>query len=127
MPPIEIPEKWKEYGSILTRGLTIQAAPEITAGALLFLLRKKKVDVKTVVRYVREKRSLLDDFSDEELKRLKGVFRHIHNVDWLNYDWLLTTLQKDYPAIASLLVSWKPATNWAEKQVVLIKEYFITE
>lgn len=120
--PIEIPEVFKNLGGILGKGLIIEMAPQIAKGALVELLRMRKVDVKKATEWVRSNSKLWDSLEPYHQERLKQLARKVGNVDWMDVDWAIGAMRGEFPAVASLFLGWKKANNWLVRQVGIIRK-----
>lgn len=122
MPKLEIPDSFTKYVSIFTRGAIIQMAPAIARGMLLEMLKVRKVDVKTISKLVQDRANLwvLAGEHYQELGRRIAV--RVGNLDWMTAEWVIDAIKADYPAISSLFLGWKKASNWLERQIEFIKE-----
>lgn len=118
----ELPETLKQYAGLFSKGLVIELAPEIAKGILVEIFRARRVSVKKIVSYVQEKKPLLDDISQEELEILRKMAEQVPNLDWLDSQWIVNAIKADFPAVASLFLGWKRASNWLDKQVKLLKK-----
>lgn len=119
--PIEIPEVFKNLGGILRKGLVIEMAPQIARGALVELLRMRKVDVKKATEWVQSNSKLWDSLEPHHQERLKQLAHKVGNVDWMDVGWAISAMRGEFPAVASLFLGWKKANNWLIRQVEIMR------
>ena len=119
--PIEIPEALKNIGGILGKGFIIEIAPQIAKGALVELLRVRKVDVKKATEWVQSNSRLWDSLEPHHQERLKQLARKVGNVDWMDVNWAIGAMRGEFPAVASLFLGWKKANNWLVRQVEIMR------
>jgi hypothetical protein len=103
------------------QGLIGQFAPGIAQGALLELLRKKKVTTKTVTQWVQENSSLWKQLDPEDQQHLRDLVSQVNDISWISPDWVIDALRKDMPGIASLFLGWMKARNWLDRQIKELK------
>jgi len=120
--PIEIPEMFKNLGGILGKGFLIEMAPQIAKGALVELLRMKKVDVKKATEWVQSNSKLWDSLEPHHQERLKQLARKVGNVDWMDVNWAIDAMRGEFPAVASLFLGWKKANNWLARQIEIMRK-----
>jgi len=120
--PIEIPEVFKNLGGILGKGFIIEMAPQIAKGALVELLRMRKVDVKKATEWVQSNSKLWDSLEPHHQERLKQLARKVGNVDWMDVNWAISAMRFEFPAVASLFLGWKKANNWLVRQVEIMRK-----
>lgn len=122
MPPIQVPEELKRYGKYLGHGLIAEMAPEIVKGALIEMLKARKTNVRRACDWVLNNASLWDSLTPTQQKGLIKLGESVHNLDWLNADWVIQAIKDDFPAVASLFLGWKKGSNWFERQIGQIKQ-----
>lgn len=114
------PFNLKDFGGPLIKGLIAEAAPEILSGAILELLRERKVDVKKASEWVETNSRLWDSFGEKQRKGLVKL-GSISNLDWITKEWVINAIKGEFPAVASLFLGWRKGTNWLDRQVEIIK------
>jgi len=122
---VKLPANFKKYGGLFAKGIMAEMAPGVIGGALVELLRDRKVDVQKVTEWVEKNVSLWDALSEEHQGNLHDAIQKvgsIENIDWLTPDWVINSIRHDFPAVASLFVGWQKASNWLRRQTEIIKE-----
>lgn len=109
-------QKLKQYSSLFRHGLLKSQIPGIAGGFINELFHQWHVDVAMVTQHVQENKSLWDNLTPEVRSELGTVAERI-GMDFVTPDFLITSIKKDFPAVASLLVSWPEATVWLDRQV----------
>jgi hypothetical protein len=115
-------DKLKGYGSTLGKGLLLQLAPEVAKGVIKELFIQYQVTVEKVVDDVRNNRSLLDSIGDENLKKLKAAGSALGNLDFIDVKFMIESIKDDFPAVASLFLSWTDANEWLLRQINALKK-----
>jgi len=119
---IEIPDAVKKLGRLTSKGLVAEFAPEIAKGALVEILKVRKVDVKLASAWVEENTCLWDTFEPREQESLLKLRQYVGKIDWLTVGWFIDAIKGDLPAVASLFLGWTRGANWLARQVAIIKE-----
>lgn len=119
--PIEMPETLKNLGGFLGKGIIAQMLPQITQGALVELLKAKKVDVKKATQWVENNNELWKELEPEHQERLKMLAHKAGRVDFMNVDWAIDAMRKELPALASLFLGWRKANNWLGRQIEIMR------
>ena len=119
---IKIPKILKQYGNILLKGGLIEVAPGIAGGMLVELLKTRNVDIKKASNWVENNTSLWDQLEPNHQAMLKDLVKRAGNIEWLDADWVISSLKGDLPAVASLFLGWRKANNWLKRQVEIIKK-----
>jgi len=119
---IKMPDSFKKYGGVLTKGIIAEMAPEIARGALIEMLRKRKINVQKAAEWVEGNVTLWDILGENYQADLRGVVGRIGNIDWLTPEWVIGAIRQDFPAVASLFLGWKKASNWLSRQIEVIKK-----
>ena len=112
----------KNLGNILLKGGLIEIAPGIAGGMLVEMLKAKGVNVRKASSWVQKNTSLWDTLEPEYQVMLKDLAGKVGDINWLDTDWVIDSLRKDLPAIASLFLGWKKANNWLKRQVEIIRK-----
>lgn len=121
---IEIPDL-KKYAGMFSHGLLIKIAPEIAKGILVEMFRAKKVTVKSASEWVQNNTSLWKTFEPKEQEMMKNLAEKAGNIDWLDATWVIEAIKGDFPAVASLFVGWRKASNWLKRQVEIIRKEIV--
>ncbi len=119
--PIEMPEVIRNLGGFLGKGIISQMAPQIAQGALVELLKAKKVDIKKATQWVESNNELWKELEPEHQERLKMLARKAGRVDFMNVDWAIDAMRKELPALASLFLGWRKANNWLGRQIEIMR------
>jgi len=112
----------KKYAGLFSKGFIIELAPEIAKGILIEIFKAKKVSVKSASDWVQNNTVLWKTLEPNEQGMLKNLAERAGNIDWLDADWVIEAIKKDFPAVASLFLGWKKANNWLARQVEIIRK-----
>jgi len=115
-------ERLKHYTSVFGSGLLKQMAPEIAGGMLNELFHKWDVDVDKIVTDVQRDRSIWDDLQPDQRKHLMNLANRIGNLDFITPNMVIESIKKDFPAVASLFLSWDEAQEWLCRQIDHLKQ-----
>ncbi len=107
------------YAKIAGKGFVAHMAPSVLQGALVERLRT--VSIKEAVQWVNNNTSLWDYLGQESQEGLKMLSQKVGSLDWLTADWVIDSLRKDCPTLASLFLGWRKAHNWLVRQVEIIQ------
>jgi hypothetical protein len=118
---LDIRQKLKQYGSLFHTGLLKSQIPGIAGGFINELFHQWHVDVDMVTQYVQNNQSLWGKLSPETRSELSIVAERV-GTDFVTPDFLITSIRKDFPSVASLLVSWPEAAEWLERQIKELKD-----
>jgi len=120
-------ESLKRYADVFGKGLLLEMMPEVAGGVLVALFKKWSIDFPKVTRYVENDISLWERLSDHDREQLKVMARCVSDVDWLTSDWIIKSIKKDFPSIASLFLDDDEAHVWLEKQGEELKNLVFEE
>lgn len=123
---IKIPENVKQYGNVLLTGGLIEIVPGIAGGMLVELLKEKEVDLKKATSWVESNTSLWSLLEPKHQAMLRNLASRAGNIDWLDADWVISSIKSDFPAVASLFLGWRKANNWLKRQVAIIRQEIVT-
>lgn len=118
----EVGSKIKTYADILLKGGVATMAPDVLRGALVEMLKAKKVNVKRASEWVEGDVSLWETLEPEHRNSLLKLGQYIKNVNWLTADFVIDAIRHDLPAVASLFLGWKKGKNWLERQATQIRQ-----
>ena len=121
-----IERKIRTYADVLFKGGAASLAPGVVQGALVEMLKAKKVNVKIASEWVEGNVSLWETLPPEHRHSLLKMGGYIKNVDWLTADWVIDAIKHDLPAVASLFLGWKKGNNWLERQAAQIRQEITT-
>ncbi len=110
-----------KYAGILGKGFVAEMAPKMAKGALVDLLKQKGIGVKEASKWVEEDVCLWDTLEPRHQNALIALKRQIGSVDWLTPDFIIDSLRKDCPAVASMFLGWRKSKNWLTRQIAIIK------
>lgn len=111
----------KSYGKTFGKGLMLEVVPGMASGAINQLFHQWKVDVDRIGNDVQNDRSLLADMSPETKKQLATVAQKVGNMDFITPEFLISSIKKDFPGVASLFLNWPEAAEWLDKQINELK------
>jgi hypothetical protein len=111
----------KGYAGMAGKALIKTAAPAMFQGVFIELISKWSLDVEKVTNWVEKDASLWEMFTHEQQDTLAGYADMIRCAEWLNSDWIIDTLVKDYPSVASLFLNWDEGHDWLDRQVEIIR------
>lgn len=112
----------KQYGGVLGTGLMRQAAPGIASGFINRFFHEWKVDVARITQDVQSGRSLLDQLSPDQQREFAIMAKRVGALDFITPAFLVNSIKKDFPTVASLFVNWPEAAEWLNKQVNDLKQ-----
>lgn len=117
----EIAGVLKQYGGLFGKGLLGVAAPAVAKGFLIENL--KGISVKQVSEWVTMNKSLWGELNPQNKDTIKNILsEYVTDLTWFTADWVIDSLKKDLPALASLFLGWKKASNWLERQIEYAKK-----
>lgn len=111
----------KNIGSLLSRGVIGQLAPEILKGAILEFFKAKGLDSKAVTDCVLRDASLWDLMGEKLQGEISALLSKSGNINFLDSQFVIKAIKGEHPAVASLFLGWVDARNWLDKQVETIK------
>ena len=114
---LEIFEQWR---GPVARGFISEAMPEIIKGAMLEALIEQKVTVEVLVEWIKTDHDLWDLFSPHIGNNLDMISK-LGPYKWLTSEWLLESIRKERPDLASLILNWEKASEWLARQLENIK------
>jgi len=112
----------EKYGSILAKGGVAEIAPEISRGILVEVLQTKNMTVNLIVDWIQKDYCLWDCVELKHRVYFSRLAKKVGSLDWITAPWIISSIKKDFPAVASLFLSWDEAMVWLEKQVVVMKK-----
>ncbi len=110
----------KKLGGPTLRGLNSHFAPQIAKGLLVEYL--VKIKISEIITYVEKDMSLWAQMTPEYQAKTKKIFKMQNDLHWLTSKWLIDSIRKDIPRLASLFLGWKKALNWLDRQVAEIRQ-----
>jgi hypothetical protein len=118
---LDMLDKIKRYGSFLGIGLVKEMAPGIAGGFINELFHKWHVDVAMITQLVQNNQSLWDRLTPDTRNQLSDLTKRVGNLDFITPNFLITSIKKDFPSVASLFVSWPEAADWLTRQISELK------
>lgn len=112
----------KQYADVLTKGIVIEAAPKMAAGALVRLFQAKKIDRAMVRELIRSDASLWGKVGENHRNMLRELARRVGDLSWITPGWAIESLRRDFPGIASLFLNDEPALTWLTAQLEELKK-----
>ena len=109
--------KLKQVADIFGRGVVLQVAPRIAGGMINEFFHKWNVDVARITRDVQHDRCLWDNLTPDQREQLKIAAQKIGNLDFITTDFIITSIKKDFLAVATLLLNWPEAGEWLARQI----------
>ena len=116
-----MPSDIKETLSFLGKSLVTGMAPKIAGGLVNKLFHEWKIDVAQVTTAVNTNESLLGRLNESQVEQLQDVAALMDNLDFITVEWIVDSIKKDFPAIASLILNWPEARDWVSGQVEALK------
>lgn len=104
------------------KGLMQEMVPGMAAGAITEMFHQWHVDVPMITEYVRSNQSLWGGMGEEKRKELGILAQKVGNLDFITPEFLINSIRKDFPGVASLFLNWPEAREWLERQIEELKE-----
>ncbi|GEM_PF-1222954 len=114
-------DKIKQHVGSFASGMMRQLAPEIAGSVVNELFKQWQVDVTRIVADVQNDRSLWEDLSPEQRQQVVEMAGKVGNLDIITTQTVVHGIKDDFPAVASLFVSWPEAHEWLERQIADLK------
>jgi hypothetical protein len=118
----DILDKLKQYGGLLGKGLMTQLAPGIAEGLINELFHQWKIDRAKAIQDVQSNRSLWNEMAPDERKELNSLAVTIGNLDFITPIFIINSIKKDFPSVASLFLNWPEAQEWLARQIEDLKK-----
>ncbi len=106
----------------IARAVFGQVSPEMIRGVLLEMLQKHPLDIETVTEYVEKNKELWKMLSPEWQQKIRNIASNLRSVDWFTDGWLIDSVRKQDPRLASFFLGWTKARNWLRRQAGIIRE-----
>jgi len=100
----------------------LEMAPGIAGGIINELFHQWHVDVAKITQDVQSDRSLWDGMKPEQRNQLKSLPRRVGNLDFITPAFIINSVKKDFPSVASLLLNWPEANEWLVRQIEELKK-----
>jgi hypothetical protein len=111
----------KQYGSSLGTNLVRGAIPGIASGLITEMFHQWRVDTAMVTRLVQNNQSLWDGLKPETRAQLGDLAEKVGSLDFITPQFLILSIRRDFPAVASLFLNWPEAADWLERQIKELK------
>lgn len=111
----------KKYVTMVGTGLFRTAAPGITQGALIKLLKNYQVTPQVAFEWVKQNENLWDHLSPAHQNSLRKILHDAGKLDWFTAPWLLNAIRKAHYPLTSLFLGWHEGYTWLEYQINYIK------
>jgi len=107
----------KRYAGAAGTGLMKQVAPGIAGGFINELFHQWHVDVAKITKNVQDNRSLWDELRTDQRKQIGDLSQKVGNLDFITPEFLINSIKKDFPGVASLFLNWPEAAEWLARQI----------
>jgi len=107
----------KRYASAAGMGLMKEMAPRIAGGFINELFHQWHVDVARITKDVQDNRSLWGEMESDQRRQIGGLAKRVGNLDFITSEFLIDSIKKDFPGVASLFLNWPEAAEWLAKQI----------
>jgi hypothetical protein len=116
----------KQYGGIFGKGLVLEMAPGIASGFLNAYFHQFHIDKAKIIMNVQNNVSLWEQLDQEQRQYLASATEKIDNLDFITFDFVVDSIRKDFPLVASLLLGWPEGRQWLETQIANLKNQLTT-
>jgi hypothetical protein len=113
-------DRLKEYAGLFRTGMLKQMTPAITGGFINGFFHEWKVDREKITDYVENDRSLWDNLTPDQQQEINTLTQNI-DLNFVTPVFLINSIRKDFPAVASLFLSWPEAAEWLDRQIQELK------
>jgi len=103
------------------RGLVQGMIPGMAAGTINEMFHQWHVDMPLITKYIRSNRSLWDEIGLDKRKQLGFLAQKVENLDFITPEFLIDSIRKDFPGVASLFLNSPSAREWLENQINELK------
>jgi len=103
------------------KGLMLEMIPGMAAGTINEMFHQWHVDVALITQYVRSNRSLWDEMGSDKRRQICLLSQKVGNLDFITPEFLIDSIRKDFPGVASLFLNWPEAAEWLEGQINELK------
>lgn len=103
------------------KGLMLQFVPGMAAGAITEMFHKWHVDVAMITQYVQSNQSLWAEMEPEKKRQLGVLAQKVGNLNFITPEFLINSIKKDFPGVASLFLNWPEAAEWLTRQIDELK------
>lgn len=100
----------------------MELAPGIGAGLINELFHQWKIDVAKITQDVQSDRSLWADMAPDQRKELNTLASKIGNLDFITPTFIIDSIKKDFPGVASLFINWEAGMKWLARQIEDLKK-----
>jgi hypothetical protein len=103
------------------RGLMMEMIPGIAAGTINEFFHQWDVTVVKITQDVQDNRSLWNGMEPEKKRELGAIAQRVGNLDFITPEFLINSIRKDFPGVASLFLNSPSAGKWLERQIEELK------
>jgi len=107
----------KRYASAAGMGLMKEMAPRIAGGFINEKFHQWKVDVAKITKDVQNNRSLWGDMGPDQRSQVNDLAKRVGALDFITPEFLINSIKKDFPGVASLFLNWPEAAEWLGRQI----------
>lgn len=104
-----------------------QVAPGLASGVINEFFHQWNVDVDKITEDVQRDRPLWGEMGPDERRQLAAFAGKMDNLDFITSQWLIDSIKKDFPAVASLFLNWLEAGEWLGRQIDELKRELAAE
>lgn len=99
-------------------GLMKGLAPSIAGGFINELFHHPwEVNVAKITQDVQSNRSLWDGMEPDQRRQIRDLAERIGTLDFITPEFLIDSIKKDFPGVASLFLKWPEAAEWLARQI----------
>lgn len=93
----------------------------MAAGAITEMFSNWGVTVAMITEYVQSDRSLWGEMESGKRSQLGVLAQKVGNLDFITPEFLINSIRKDFPGVASLFLNSPSAREWLERQIEELK------
>ena len=112
----------KKSASAVGIGLLKGMAPRIASGFINEQFHQWHVDVAKITQDVQNNRSLWGEMEPDQRRQIDDLAKRVGNLDFITPEFLINSIKKDFPGVASLFLNWSEAAEWLARQIEDLKE-----
>ena len=103
------------------KGLMQELVPRMAAGDITEMFSDWGVTVAMITEYVQSNHSLWGDMDEDKRRQLAVLAQKVGNLDFITSEFLINSIRKDFPEVASLFLNSPSAREWLERQIEELK------
>lgn len=104
------------------KGLMQEMVPGMAAGAITEMFHQWHVDVAMITQYVQNNQSLWGEMDEGKRRELAVLAQKVGNLDFITPEFLINSIRRDFPGVASLFLNSPSAGEWLKRQIEELKE-----